>query len=177
VSAAFDIDRFAQRFSEEQRANGVNFLHTRIGIHTGFAFVGYVGSHSQRHLQYTALGDILNTASRLEGLNKAIGTRICVSGDIAKTVTRHRCRPIGAFIVKGRHGATEVFEPINPERYPQEWIDRYDAAYSALAAADPEAWSLIERLHGENAQDPCVEFHIRRLAAGETGILTEMHEK
>ncbi len=175
VSAAFDIDRFAQRFSAEQRANGRNFLHTRIGIHTGFAFVGNVGSHQR--LQYTALGDILNTASRLEGLNKAIGTRICVSGDIAKTITRYRCRPIGAFIVKGRHGATEVFEPINPEHYAPEWIERYDAAYSALAAAEPEGWSLIERLHVENAEDPCVEFHIRRLAAGETGILTEMHEK
>ena len=177
VAAAFGIDRFAQRFSEEQRAHGLNFLHTRIGIHTGFAFVGNVGSHSQRHLQYTALGDILNTASRLEGLNKAIGTRICVSGDIAKTVTRFRCRPIGAFIVKGRHGATEVFEPVNPERYTLEWIDRYDAAYRALAAAEPAAWSLIEQLHGEKADDPCVEFHIRRLAAGETGVLTEMHDK
>src|SRR5580700_5950319 len=61
VAAAFDIDRFTQRFSEEQRAQGLNFLHTRIGIHTGFAFVGNIGSHSQRHLQYTALGDILNT--------------------------------------------------------------------------------------------------------------------
>jgi class 3 adenylate cyclase len=175
VAAAFDIDRFAQTFSAEQRANGHNFLHTRIGIHTGVAFVGNVGSHQR--LQYTAMGDILNTASRLEGLNKAIGTRICVSGDIEKTITRYRCRPIGAFIVKGRHGATEVFEPINPENYTPEWIGRYDAAYRALAAAEPEAWSLIERLHDENADDPCVAFHIRRLAAGESGILTEMHEK
>ncbi len=175
VSAAFDIDRFAQRFSAEQRERGHNFLHTRIGIHTGFAFVGNVGSHDR--LQYTALGDILNTASRLEGLNKAIGTRICVSGDIVKAAKRHRCRPIGAFIVKGRRGATEVFEPIDPERYQPEWIDRYDAAYRALAAAENNAWSLIEGLHREDSDDPCVAFHIRRLAAGETGVLTEMHEK
>ena len=175
VAAAFDIDRFAQQFSAEQRARGVNFLHTRIGIHTGIAFVGNVGSHER--LQYTALGDILNTASRLEGLNKAIGTRICVSGEIARTITRFRCRPVGAFIVKGRHGATEVFEPINPDRYSEDWIERYQEVYRALEADDPQARPLLAGLHDDDADDPCVEFHMRRLAAGEAGVLTEMHEK
>jgi adenylate cyclase len=175
VAAAFAIDQFAQSFSAEQRARGLNFLHTRIGIHTGFAFVGNVGSHER--LQYTALGDILNTGSRLEGLNKAIGTRICVSGDIARKVSRHRCRPVGAFIVKGRHGATEVHEPINPDRYSPEWVERYEAIYHALEADDPGAAALLAALHGDDGDDPCVTFHIRRLAAGETGVLTEMHEK
>jgi adenylate cyclase len=175
VAAAFDIDRFAQHFSAEQRARGLNFLHTRIGIHTGFAFVGNVGSHER--LQYTALGDILNTGSRLEGLNKTIGTRICVSGDIARKVTRYRCRPVGAFIVKGRHGATEVYEPINPDRYSTEWVERYEAVYHALETGDRTAVELLSALHHDDGDDPCVTFHIRRLAAGETGVLTEMHEK
>jgi adenylate cyclase len=175
VAAAFDINRFAERFSQEQRAQGVNFLHTRIGIHTGFAFVGMVGSHER--LQYTALGDLLNTASRLEGLNKAIGTRICVSGEIARAVTKYQCRPVGAFIVKGRHGATEVFEPINPDRYSTDWVERYQAAYHALEVDDPQARLLLTRLHADDGGDPCVTFHIERLAAGETGVLTEMHEK
>lgn len=175
VAAAFDIDRFASRFSATQRARGVNFLHTRIGIHTGFAFVGNVGSHER--LQYTALGDVLNTASRLEGLNKAIGTRICVSGEIAAHLTRYSCRPIGAFIVKGRHGATQVYEPINPDRYSSQWIERYAAAYHALEVDDPGAALLLRRLHDDDGHDPCVAFHIERLAAGETGVLTEMHEK
>jgi adenylate cyclase len=175
VAAAFDINRFAERFSQEQRAQGVNFLHTRIGIHTGFAFVGMVGSHER--LQYTALGDLLNTASRLEGLNKAIGTRICVSGEIARAVTKYQCRPVGAFIVKGRHGATEVFEPINPDRYSTDWVERYQAAYHALQIDDPQAQLLLTRLHADDGDDPCVTFHIERLAAGETGVLTEMHEK
>ena len=175
VGAAFAIDRFAQRFSADQRARGIGFLHTRIGIHTGFAFVGNVGSRER--LQYTALGDVLNTGSRLEGLNKAIGTRICVSGDIARKISRYRCRPVGAFIVKGRHGATEVYEPINPDRYSPEWIERYEAAYRALEADDPRAAELLSRLHRDDGDDPCVTFHIDRLAAGETGVLTEMHEK
>lgn len=175
VAAAIDINRFASRFSAEQRAGGLNFLHTRIGIHAGFAFVGNVGS--RQRLQYTALGDVLNTASRLEGLNKAIGTRICISGEIAQRLIDHRSRPVGAFIVKGRHVATEVYEPIDFELYTTDWVARYEAAYEALKSEDPGAIDLMMELHRELPEDPCVSFHILRLAAGETGVLTEMHEK
>lgn len=175
VAAALDINRFASQFSAEQRARGVNFLHTRVGIHTGFAFVGNVGS--RQRLQYTALGDVLNTASRLEGLNKAIGTRICVSGEIVRRLTGHRCRPVGAFIVKGRHAATEVYEPVDPELCTNDWVSRYEAAYRALKSNDPSAADLMTELHRELPDDPCVNFHFLRMVAGERGVLIEMHEK
>jgi adenylate cyclase len=100
VSAALGIDAFACRFSAEQQARGICFGHTRIGVHTGIAIVGNVGTRSR--LKYSALGDMLNTGSRLEGLNKTIGTRICVSGEIVRNARRHRFRPIGSFVVKGR---------------------------------------------------------------------------
>jgi adenylate cyclase len=96
--------------SAKQEARGIHFGHTRIGVHTGIAMVGNVGTRSR--LKYSALGDMLNTGSRLEGLNKTIGTRICVSGEIVGKAQRHRFRPIGSFVVKGRHAATDVFEPL-----------------------------------------------------------------
>jgi adenylate cyclase len=175
VSAAIEIDRFGLAFSEDQKAHGVQFGHTRVGVHTGLAFVGNVGS--RQRLQYTALGDILNTASRLEGLNKAIGTRVCVSGAIVKKLERHHCRPVGEFIVRGRHGATEVFEPIDPQRHPMEWIERYEAAFHALQRDEEQAAEQFAVLRSENLDDPCVNFHYQRLTAGESGILIEMHEK
>lgn len=175
VAAAIGINRFAEQFSREQKARGVNFGHTRVGIHTGVAFVGNIGW--KQHLQYTALGDILNTGSRLEGLNKAIGSRICVSRDIVEKCRNHRFRPVGDFIVKGRQGATPIFVPIDPEREPPAATAAYEAAYDALAAHRPEARDLFAALHRENPDDPCAAFHYDRLAEGEEGTLVEMHEK
>ncbi len=175
IGATLDIDRFACIFSAEQTARGVQFGHTRIGVHTGIAFVGNVGT--QQRLQYTALGDMLNTGSRLESLNKAIGTRICASGDIVRKATRHRCRPVGKFVVKGRNEPTEVFEPVDFERYTPEWVARYEDAFRTLAAQQPQAAGLFAALHREDPGDPCVAFHHQRLAAGESGALIVMQDK
>jgi adenylate cyclase len=120
---------------------------------------------------------LLNTGSRLDGLNKTIGTRICVSGEAVRKTQRHSFRPIGAIVVKGRQGATEVFEPIDPRFSDADEIDRYRVAFGALEAARPEAAELFETLHRENPDDPCVAFHYRRIVAGETGTLIIMTEK
>jgi len=175
VSAALVIDEFAQGFCAEQRARGVEFGHTRIGVHTGTAMVGNIGTRAR--LKYGAQGDLLNTGSRLDGLNKTIGTRVCVSGEVVRKARRHSFRPIGAFVVKGRQGATEVFEPIDPRFSDADEIDRYRIAFRALEAGQPEGGELFEALHREKPDDPCVSFHCRRLAAGETGTLIVMTEK
>jgi adenylate cyclase len=109
AAAALAIDRFAEDFRAGQQRRGVAFGHTRIGVHTGFAFVSNIGT--RQRLQYTALGDMLNTGSRLEGLNKVIGSRVCVSRDVAAKCRRHRFRRVGDFIVKGRTAATPVMCP------------------------------------------------------------------
>jgi adenylate cyclase len=175
IAAAFEIEAFAEKFSVEQNARGIAFGHTRVGVHSGFAFVGNVGARER--LQYTALGDMLNTASRLEGLNKAIGTRICASSETAKKCQNYQFRPVGAFIVKGRHDPTDVFAPIDPQRYPSEWIRRYELAFCELQAQPLEAAQLFAALYGEDPEDPCVSFHHQRLIAGESGTVIEMHEK
>jgi adenylate cyclase len=175
VAAGLGIAAFGTRFSAEQHARGVHFGHTRVGIHCGVAMVGNIGTPSR--LKYSALGDILNTGSRLEGLNKAIGTRICVSEAIVRGSQQHRFRPIGAFVVKGRHEPIRVFEPVDPERYSDEYLARYEAAFAALEAGRPEAAALFAELQREDPGDPCVGFHCKRLAAGEAGILIVMTEK
>jgi adenylate cyclase len=175
VAAALAIDEFAQRFSAEQKARGVNFGHTRIGVHTGTAIVGNIGIRAR--LKYGAQGDMLNTGARLDGLNKTIGTRILASGEAVRNGRRHRFRPIGGFVVKGRHGVTEVFEPVDPRHCDADWFDRYQTAFGALKAGRPDAAELFAALYREKPDDPCVAFHYRRLAARETGALMIMTEK
>jgi adenylate cyclase len=175
VSAALGIDAFARRFSAEQKAHGIEFGGTRIGVHTGIAMVGNIGTRSR--LKYSAQGDMLNTGSRLEGLNKVTGTRICVSGDIVKKSQRHRFRPIGAFVVKGRRGATDVFEPFAADDQDGDRLDRYETAFQALKSSLAEAAEQFAALHHDYPDDPCVAFHCQRLAAGESGVLIVMSEK
>jgi len=120
---------------------------------------------------------MLNTGSRLEGLNKAIGTRIAVSGDLAAKATGHRYRPVGSFVVKGRTGATEVLTPIDPDNARPEWEARYEAAFHAASSGSAEAAALFAALYEEKPDDPCVAFHHRRLVAGRTGTAIHMDEK
>ena len=175
VAAALQIAAFGDRFSREMHERGIAFGHTRVGVHCGNAMVGNIGVPSR--LKYSALGDVLNTGSRLEGLNKVVGTRVAVSGAILDRCERSRFRPMGDFVVKGRREPTPVFEPFDSQRYSDDHIARYLAAYEAMQAERPEAIDLFAELLREDPDDPCLKFHHARLVAGEKGSLIVMTEK
>jgi adenylate cyclase len=175
VEAAREIDRFAEQFSADQRSRGVPFGHTRIGIHTGEAFVGILGARKRQ--RYGAIGDILNTASRLEGLNKQIGTRICISGATKSKCRRNRFKPVADFILAGKQTAIEVYVPIDPAPKPPKTLQRYESAYRALETGDPEAASKFSQLYAEDPSDPCVRFHHVRLTRGECSKVVHLESK
>eukprot|EP00873_Tetraselmis_striata_P026331 jgi/Tetstr1/446595/TSEL_034120.t1 len=84
-------------------------VRTRIGIHCGQAIIGNVGSSDR--MNYTALGNTVNLASRLEGLNRDLGTSILVSADMkARLEGRFRFRSAGATAIKGYEEPVPVFE-------------------------------------------------------------------
>ena len=77
-----------RNFARAGSPKAVNFGITRIGVHAGPALVGNFGG--SRFFDYTAYGDTINTASRLEAANKFLGTRICVSAAVADAVEKFR---------------------------------------------------------------------------------------
>jgi adenylate cyclase len=109
VACALDMADTLQAFKRELGATDSNF-DVGIGIHTGPAVVGLIGSDRRR--EYTAIGDTVNLASRIEGLTKDAKRRILVSRDTAE-----RCGDAfdfiscGTFPVKGRAQPVELFEP------------------------------------------------------------------
>jgi adenylate cyclase len=174
VAAALAMDEAGQSFSAELAARGIEWGHTRIGVHTGMALVGNIGTRGK--LKYGALGDSLNTASRVEGLNKYIGSHVAVSGETVAKCRNRAFRPVGDIIVKGRKNAVPILVPVSPAD-PPALLARYAEAYAALSQKKPEAAELFAALHHDFPADAPTAFHAGRLAAGESGVLVVMQEK
>ncbi len=172
IRCALAIDGFAEAFRSECRAQGVPFGHTRIGVHSGIALVGNFGG-SQR-FDYTAHGDVVNTASRLEGANRFFGTRILASRETAEP-TGMPARPIGELLLKGKSRPLEVVEPLPDAAC---WLPLYLAFYRALAdGRKEEAAGLLPELAGIRPGDPVLDFYRRRLAQGIFDVRVELPGK
>lgn len=81
----------------------------RVGVHTGLAVAGNMGSH--RRFNYTVVGDTVNLASRLEAANKAFGTSLLVSGETIRSSGAEGFRQTARIAVPGRSGSIVVFSP------------------------------------------------------------------
>ncbi len=83
---------------------------TRVGMHFGPAIVGNFGG--EERIQYTAFGDSMNTAARLEGANKALRTKVLVSREAVERTGLDWFRPMGRITLRGRATPVEIFEPV-----------------------------------------------------------------
>ena len=93
--------------------HGLPPIRARVGINTGIAIVGNMGSPTR--LNYTVTGDTVNVASRLEGANKTYGTSILIGPDTAAAVRAHFVlRHLGLIEVRGKEAAVDVFEVVGP---------------------------------------------------------------
>jgi class 3 adenylate cyclase/ABC-type nitrate/sulfonate/bicarbonate transport system substrate-binding protein len=101
--------RRMQQLNAEWAAEGRPPLHLRIGLHCANMLVGNVGSSTR--LSYTVMGDGVNVAARLEGINKTFGTTICISDKVAEAVgSEIVARPIRKVQVKGRQHEFMIYE-------------------------------------------------------------------
>jgi adenylate cyclase len=169
------MDKFSEEFRRQEQARGIPLGVTRIGVHTGPAVVGNFGS--QARFTYTAQGDAVNAASRLEAINKHFGTRLCISEDTRALCQGITFRPIASVVLKGKTETLDLWEPLHDGVMTAEFLDAYCAAYEQLRREDPQAAALFAALAGSDPHDVCVALHQARLAQGERGTRMVMAEK
>lgn len=170
LNCALEMHRFASRYAEEANARGIPFGATRIGIHTGEVTVGNFGGSTI--FDYRALGDPVNTAARLESVNKQLGTLVCVSEATLDGCPGVVARPVGRLVLKGKSQPLMVYEPAFGETAGSGVPDsEYLDAYTAMAADDAAAVEAFARLAEARPADGLVRFHLGRLRAGQTGDL------
>jgi len=191
LACALEMDEFATVFAQEASKSGCPLGTTRIGVHSGEVIVGNFGGSAL--FDYRALGDVVNTASRLEGANKYLGTSICLSAaTLAGCHPPPVVRPVGRLQLKGKNTLLSVYEPTVPrlatERAPHE---DYSLAFQTLTAhfsPDPqprpesgcrnvEAIAAFEDLAQRYPRDPLVRLHLGRLNAGETDDVIVLESK
>ena len=167
VACALELDTFAEAFRGRWRDRGVSLGVTRIGVHAGSAIVGNFGGN--RFFDYTAYGDTINVAARLEAANKALGTRICVSAAVAEQAEGFHGRPVGDLVLRGRADPIRAFEPLCAGLEADSATDAYIEAFALLEAGDPRAVAAFAAQLGRRADDRLASFHLKRLLNGATG--------
>ena len=172
VACALALDEFAQAFRERWRQGGVEMGLTRIGAHAGPAIVGNFGGG--RFFDYTAYGDTVNVAARLEAANKQLGTRICVSAALAARAEAFRGRPVGELVLRGRVETLRAFEPLPAGQADDSATRKYLEAFAKLEAGDPGAMAAFAALVGEYPDDRLTSFHLKRLLNGASGARIDL---
>lgn len=175
LAAAREVSAFSERYRSSGVAAEIGFGHTRIGVHSGSALVGNIGA--TRRLKYAALGDVVNTTSRLEGLNKYFSTRICISEETRSAAGDTDYRPLGDFLLKGKTKPMTVCELLPIGDGHSERVTAYRDAYRLLGTGDPSAAEAFARLQALWPGDACIAFHRKRIAAGEVTTMIVMEDK
>lgn len=150
VQSAIAMQQAMRDLQPQFQALGVDVLKLRIGVNSGPAIIGNMGSDLR--FDYTAIGDTVNLASRLEGANKAYGTGIMLAGSTAGIVReRIPLRQIDRVRVKGKNVPVDVYTPCED---------------AALAAATERAWEayLARDWNGARA---CWQ-EVREIAPGDS---------
>ena len=142
-------------------------LHTRVGLHAGFAHVGNLGS--TEHFDYAAVGDSVNLASRLEGLNKHLGTDILATRDIQRSVEKTLlARMVGHFRFKGFDRVSEVYELIgemDQAEATKPWREAFaQGIYHFQRKAFPAAEAAFRRTLELKPGDGPSAFYLERIA-------------
>ncbi|OAI18289.1 guanylate cyclase [Methylomonas lenta] len=175
IQCALDMQAFASQYCAKIIREGGQFGQTRIGVHSGEVIVGNFGGKTI--FDYRALGDPVNTASRLEGANKYIGTLICVSETTLSACPEIPARPIGRVLLKGKTISLAIFEPLLVKSLNTRVLAEYWAAFILMRDSKPEALAAFQQIVYKHPEDSLAAFHLQRLLDGCSGDLIELSHK
>jgi adenylate cyclase len=165
-AACLEILDAAERFN---RSSPARRLPTRIGVDFGPIALANVGAFAR--YEYRAVGDTVNTSSRLEQLNKRLGTRLLVSEQLAEGVDGYLFRDLGGFVLRGKRSRVRVLELVG-ERARVSREQRVLCRHFAVALEAYEGGRLDEaRLHfsalrARFPEDGATRFFLERCFAG-----------
>ena len=151
---------------QDHRAPDGKPLLTRLGLHTGEANVGNFGS--MERFDYTAFGENINLASRMEGLNKYLGTRVLLTSDTKDAIDgRLVTRYLGLFRLKGFEKAVGVYELVSrveDEAASRDLRARFAEALEKFAQRDfPGAASSFQRVLELKSDDGPSKFYLEQI--------------
>lgn len=161
------VDDFNQKYPQYA-------LPTRMGIHAGELLLGHFGAAD--HFEYRAIGDIVNTASRIEQANKILGTQVLISGDClsdrlnpGETSVPQGLRYLGPFYLAGKSIAVPLYTRLTQYNELQssqylETITQYDKAIKAWEDGDIERATVIfTELMKHYPDEPTIQFAGRHI--------------
>ncbi len=151
VEAAIAMYQAGEKFRNSAPDGVPPIGRTRVGLHWGEAIVGNFGGEGR--IQYTALGDAMNTAARLESANKQTGTSVLVSGPVVERSGLDIFRPLGRVMLSGRATALAIYEPVPdmPEPERSSFAELVKRASDGEAASVTEVTALAERSADDKA--------------------------
>ncbi len=148
-------EEFRRTAGDDVPAIGV----TRVGLHRGEAVVGNFGGEDR--IQYTALGDGMNTAARLESANKALKTTMLVSDEAKREATLDIFRPMGRVVLSGRATPVEVWEPA-PDM-DETLRGRLNALWRAFDGGEAAALVQLEAIAADHKEDAALQYFVYRI--------------
>jgi adenylate cyclase len=163
--AALEIVKALDGFNDASA--GRPSMPTRFGLHAGDMLVGSIGASG--HYEYRAVGDIVNTSSRIQSLNKTLGTRLLASEATMAGLQEFAIRPLGSFLVAGKSNAVAVVELLgavpDPEGDASSLCTMFNDALDAYRAGRwREASDRFSAILGIAPDDGPSRFYAARCA-------------